>query len=374
MKPYPVGILLAMSLILTACSSQQVVTPTIIPTATATAFPVATATAITTPTVNPSATATVELPISPTGSAYLTEALDIMQNNSLHRYSIDWEAFRTSTFLRAQHAQTTADTYDAIRYALYQLGDHHSFFRTPEEVAQVEQLTMSDFPLPRAKLLLDKLGFIAIPGFGSGNLQEDAKYATHIQQLIRDLDTQEPCGWIVDLRENTGGDTFPMLAGLGPVLGKGELGAFIDADGHKEIWSYQNGEALLAGVALTKVNEPVYKLRVASPPVAVLTGVNTGSAGESVVVAFRGRPKTRSFGLYTYGVPTGNRGFPLSDGAMIALTTVFFADRTGQVYGDRIYPDELVDEARKYTMIMDEAIPQPAIDWLMSQPECIAQK
>jgi len=55
-------------------------------------------------------------------------------------------------------------------------------------------------------------------------------------------------------------------------------------------------------------------------------------------------------------------------------TTSVYADRTGQTYGDRIYPDELVDDVREFTSIMDEAIPQPAIDWLMSQPACAAQK
>jgi hypothetical protein len=41
------------------------------------------------------------------------------------------------------------------------------------------------------------------------------------------------------------------------------------------------------------------------------------------------------------------------------------------MYADRIYPNEMVDDVRKFTFIIDEAIPQPAIDWLMSQPACL---
>jgi hypothetical protein len=37
------------------------------------------------------------------------------------------------------------------------------------------------------------------------------------------------------------------------------------------------------------------------------------------------------------------------------------------MYGDRIYPDELVDNVQKFTVIMDEDVPQPAIDRLCSQ-------
>jgi carboxyl-terminal processing protease len=223
-------------------------------------------------------------------------------------------------------------------------------------------------------LLLGKLGFIAIEGFASVMPEEQAKYATAVQQLIRDLDAQDPCGWIVDLREDTGGNMWPMLAGLGPILGDGKAGAFVDPDGYEEDWSYQDGQALEGDQVAVKVNGPAYELKAASPPVAVLTGVNTVSAGEAIVVAFRGRPHTCSFGLYTTGLSTANGGFPLSDGAWIILTTSVYADRTGQTYGDRIYPDELVDDVRKFTFIMDEAIPQPAIDWLMSQPACTAQK
>ena len=63
----------------------------------------------------------------------------------------------------------------------------------------------------------------------------------------------------------------------------------------------------------------------------------------------------------------------MSDGAWIVLTVAVLADRTGQTYGDRIYPDELVEDVRSFTIILKEAIPQPAIDWLMSQPVCMAQ-
>ena len=100
-----------------------------------------------TPTPVPSATVTPELlPISDEASAYLEQALDIMQRNSLHRHTIDWELLRKSTFDVAQHAQTPAETYGAIRYALVRLGDHHSHFNTPIRVVEVEQSTASDSP------------------------------------------------------------------------------------------------------------------------------------------------------------------------------------------------------------------------------------
>ena len=307
------------------------------------------------------------LPITAEASAYLNEALDIMQNNSLYRESIDWDALRQATFDVAKHAQTPADTYGAIRFALVRLGDHHSSFYTPNEFEQTAQMTASDNPAPRGKLLLEKIGFIAIEEFwGSGRNE----YATQAQQVIRDLDAQDPCGWIVDLRENNGGSMWPMLAGIGPILGEGDVGAFIDSYGNEQVWSYQNGQAILDGHINVQVIGQAYTLKASAPLVAVLTGVNTASSGEAIVIAFRGRPNTRSFGTDTAGLTSDNKPFGLSDGAVIILTDSVEADRTGQVYQGPIPPDEIVDDVRQFTFLMDEAIPQPAIDWLMSQPAC----
>ena len=171
---------------LTACGGSPTPALNTAPTETATVKVIATQT--------PAASATIALEISPAASAYLEAALDIIQNNSLHRQSVDWEALRASAFQRAQHAQTAADTYGAIRYALSVGGDQHSFFITPDAAAQQQQTTASNSPAPRGKLLLGQLGFIAIAGFGSVDPEEEAKYATLVQQLISDLDAQEPCG------------------------------------------------------------------------------------------------------------------------------------------------------------------------------------
>jgi hypothetical protein len=66
---------------------------------------------------------------------------------------------------------------------------------------------------------------------------------------------------------------------------------------------------------------------------------------------------------------TANQGFLLSDGATLNLTVSTFADRSGEVYGGAIIPDEVVvgpDTA--------DDIPQEAIDWLLSQPGCMEEE
>ena len=58
--------------------------------------------------------------------AYLNRALDLMQTQALRRNTVDWPKTRAAAIAMAAHADSTVGTYDAIRFALASLGDHHS--------------------------------------------------------------------------------------------------------------------------------------------------------------------------------------------------------------------------------------------------------
>ena len=134
---------------------------------------------------------------------------------------------------------------------------------------------------------------------------------------------------------------WPMLAGVGPVLGEGTAGHFIDAAGAASVWAYRDGMSWLAGVPLERADAP-YRLRRESPRVAVLQDAGTASSGEAIVIAFRQRPDTRFFGTPTCGLSTANQSFPMSDGAILGLTVSVMADRTRVPYGAQVVPDEVV--------------------------------
>ena len=157
---------------------------------------------------------------------------------------------------------------------------------------------------------------------------------------------------------------WSMLAGVGPILGEGNVGSFVDARGQRSTWAYRNGQALLDGVPQAQVDGQAYQLQHALPPVALLTDKLTASSGEAIVVAFRGRPNTRSFGAPTGGVPTANEGKQLSDGAILWLTVAWDADRTGRIYDDRIVPDEPVVDNWSVHGTDQDPVLQAALIWL----------
>ncbi|MGH3550236.1 MAG: S41 family peptidase, partial [Pseudonocardiaceae bacterium] len=73
---------------------------------------------------------------------------------------------------------------------------------------------------------------------------------------------------------------------------------------------------------------------------AVLVDQHTASAAEGVLVACRGRPNTRSFGLPTAGVPTGNAPQRLADGSVLLIATSAAVDRRGRSYLTALAPDK----------------------------------
>lgn len=242
--------------------------------------------------------------IAPEARTYLLSALDTMERHSLVRDEVDWPKLRRDALGRAEGATEPAGTYEAIEQALRELGDGHSTFLTPEEAEQAEDGAPDDQVLPEARRLAEGLGRLTLPPIRSDTAA--GPYLRAARAAVREVDRAGACGWVVDLRTNTGGDMWTPLASAGPILGDGEVGAFVEADGTRTPWTIENGTPRQYADRWGS-GEPPARPR---PPVAVLTGPRTASAGEAVAIAFRGRPDTRTFGEPTFGVPTANTPYP----------------------------------------------------------------
>lgn len=310
--------------------------------------------------------------LSSEARTYLTVALDDMQRYALHRKTINWITLRQQAFEVANGAITPAETYLAISEALDALGDHHSFLLTPYDATQQNSADLTPDQEPTGYDLTADIGYLDLPHFEASQ-QAASRYIQLAQEAIRTADQAETCGWIIDLRDNGGGNMWPMLVGVGPILGDGVVGSFVFPDGGKKPWDYSDGQAQLDGGTVIGILHP-YVLKRPAPPVAVLTNQDTASPGEAIVVAFRGRPSTRSFGEPTAGIPTDNEAFRLRDGAELVLTVVVDADRTGRTYELAIVPDQLVptnvsqESAQKGTAT-DSGV-QAALAWLQEQVGC----
>lgn len=235
---------------------------------------------------------------------------------------------------------------------------------------QLHASTVDSDILPTGFRLSANIRYLALAGSTTAHQDEIHLYTDRAQGLIQTIDSTATCGWIVDLRIDFGGGDPPMMAGVGPILGDGQSGAFVAPDQANQPWSYQNGQFVVAGSVRESATHP-YVLKHPNPPVAVLTDQVTASAGEVVLIAFRGRPNSRTFGLPSAGYPTANGGMDMSDGARIVLTTAQEADRTGHVYPEApIAPDQTVTPDWTRFGTAGDPVIVAAQQWLQSQAAC----
>lgn len=292
--------------------------------------------------------------MSAAARSYFTQLLDVMQANSVNRKTIDWPAFRQTATGVDSGEQTIADLYPRIRGALSLLNDHHSVYVGPDStVIRSPALPVCGDPTPPAVHVPDDIGYVKVGTFiGTDG---DTAFAQATQDTIRAADRGNLAGWIVDLRNNGGGNMWPMVAGLGPILGDGTAGGFIDPDGVSTWWGYRDNASIYEGSPLVTVTNP-YRLLKANPRVAVLINCWVASSGEALVIGFRERGNTRSFGTATYGLSTSNDEFPLTGGGTLVLCTSTMTDRTGRIYGKAVPPDEEIGDPAEMV--------RRAIEWL----------
>ena len=145
----------------------------------------------------------------------------------------------------------------------------------------------------------------------------------------------------MDLRGNPGGNIWPMLAGVAPLLTDGHVMSF-DSTSHSEAVTVNRDQVMLDGKQVAHAPDTIPKSGL---PVAVLLSRSTASSAEGVAIAFVGQPGTRSFGQPSAGLSTANTPIRLRDGAVVNLTNAVDVDRTGKRYGVPVIPDVQSNQA-----------------------------
>ncbi len=295
---------------------------------------------------------------------YIAAACDTIKMHSLFRDSLDIAKLKDVALSIANDAQTYQDCHLAVNYLLESIrvfGDNHSFFMNAIEIANWEsegsQVSKIEFPTFD---IIDRFGYILVPAFHGGNESQILDFADSLQRGIEFLTDANIAGWIVDLRQNTGGNMAPMVAGLGPLFDSERLGALIDVNGHPDSWYYKNGQYYWdrdTGFSVSKHVKLTTQL-----PIAVLTSAQTGSSGEAVLVSFIGNSKTKIFGQPTWGLTTGNGNFRLKDSSEIFLASTIYSDRNGKTYHGRIYPDFIIEDNASSP---NDAVIEAAMKWIL---------
>ena len=334
-----------------------------------------------------------DFPLAPSAPAsevdyreYVEVALDALETYHWNAENVDWAAVRSRALDGLDDETTAGQAHQGIIAAIQTFDTFNTAFLRPGDVPPSGGATGST-QLPEG----DRIGEVAVIALpASTGSQPDAlrEYLRTARAEMEAADGPEPaCGWIVDVRV-AGGASGPLFSAVGGLLGEGRVITFdsavsdwwvnVDAAGTVSFGSEGRTSEVLdspmfaAATAAAEqeqtaweavlASEPPYRTAAGDPPVVVLTSSATSSAGEQLVVAFQGRPLTRTVGSVTAGSPQSQLALRMVDGALLRMPTATPLDRAGTHYRGNVIPDEIVADR--------EVAVDAAVEWLESQPGC----
>lgn len=222
----------------------------------------------------------------------------------------------------------------------------HSFVMDEKEKGPMSKYTGNKMP----KFFWDdkrKIGRICFYSFAGSNSDEIYKLVNTVQSHIQNWLELGIKGIIIDLSKFQGGNMWPPISSLIPLLKNSTLLSF----GHKRTFK-NNPKGWINldkdGHRVIGRHIPIKPLRV---PTAVIIGPNTASSGEFIALVFAGRSKT--FGQRTAGFLSVNSNFDLGHNFAAAITVELPTDATGKFHTDEyLEPDvkttKPVSDAKKW--------------------------
>ena len=255
---------------------------------------------------------------------YVRTGVIVMNKFGLFAEGPQWDS--TKAELRAAKPETMDEAQALVRSAVKVAGGKHSFLYYADDVKSDRA---AEWEMPAVSITDDGIAQIKLPAF-SGDKESAEEYARTVLQAVPDDIT----GAIIDLRGNTGGNMYPMIASVHRFISSG--------DDMLRFRSRKRTNYIVLSFVVRSVG--VEQMAHIDCPVALLTDGDTASSGEATLICFRGQENARSFGSPTAGYASANSSFPMPDGSMLVLTTGCDVARTGEVFcDDPIEPDAITE-------------------------------
>jgi C-terminal processing protease CtpA/Prc len=272
-----------------------------------------------------------------------------MQKYYYKKDSVEWDTLIKAARARVENSTSCNEANQTVKWCFQQMKEQHSFIMAPAKAkvyngninSKNEPPSLEKLAGPMVHEQIEKnIAYLSVPWIASADEKICTAYADSLQNIIRYYDNLGIDKWIIDLRKNSGGNCWPMLAGLGPLIGNGVHGYFVSAQ-EKVAFSYADGSAMQGKHVRCTATDP-YKTSDRKKQIVLLVSPGTCSAGEIVAIAFKGKKDVYLYGEPTAGLTTANATYKLSDGSLLVLTVGKEADRNGKICEGRIWPDKWI--------------------------------
>lgn len=270
---------------------------------------------------------------SPAG--YVRHCLRLMNQRGLYSDTEVWKATNDSVLRLSKNIETYEEAHAVIKDIVNVAGGKHSFLKPPIEDTSSYEEHMPEILFPEDSILC-----ICLPAH-AGVVVSDSAYVNTVLTALKECSNSVK-GVVVDLRENHGGNMYPMIAAVSPLIRDGIVLKFKSTGKHVRVEPIS-----LDFVLKSQHVSSDFTFKISdSIPIAIMTDEMTASSGEAALLTFRGMENVRTFGTPTAGYASANTSYVLSDGYTLVLTVGKEVARTGEVFcDDPIEPDVFTEQA-----------------------------
>ncbi|MEM8765039.1 MAG: S41 family peptidase [Bacteroidota bacterium] len=313
-----------------------------------------------------------QLSVKDSIKTFYAQLFEELKGNYLHTKKVDWEGIESYIMKEAAKSATLEESLEhSVKLFDTIQGDHLLLFSEKNWYASTlgKPITAEQFNQSladaynnnkpfEAKVIEQHYGYVLIPGMllKDATREELDEAAQKIYDAIVEIDKSNDIkGWIIDLRLNIGGNSNVMLTGLYHLLGNSTTHLVLDVDKNVKTLTSLNEGIMYKNHKETIAVKPNVKPRPVVP-VALISGILTNSAGEFVILGFRGRKNTIVIGEESHGSTTANDLYDMPFGIKAAITESYGTDRSAK-FTKTIIPDiEVVKETNFEDLLKDKNI------------------
>lgn len=315
------------------------------------------------------------LEIADSVKIYLDKSLGIIESTSHNSDNINWNQLREDLYYKARGSKTLEDLLPLYPYIFEQIDDHQGTFihknisyswkkKSGIKVNATLKNAIKKYTKVRSQKMGEDIGYILIPGNDDLDSKQTDRLISEIKNAVGRINAPELKAWIIDLRVNTGGNVYAMMAGLTELIGEGRVGGFMNPARHDHSeWLIKDGAFYVDSINVSKVKYEGYPFRK-NLPVAILLSGSTASAGEMTAINFIGRPNSILIGESTAGFANNNLEFKLDEFSSLNLAVEYASDRNGIIYPKGIVPDIKVSNGDNFEILSHDEKIKKAISWL----------
>ena len=288
------------------------------------------------------------IPIQPKAWVRMSRLIVKMKDLYYRTEEVNWDDLRMHT----KAAMAAPGDFDPVPGALTYVknnlpGSKHTFLVTKEQRASGAEAIFKEKGtagvLPSCSAVGQGTWKLVLPATSTLAHKLKTAYVRAANQCL--LSQPSRTKWILDLRDNGGGDSGLTISAIAPLFTAGLL--FTWVNGQKEevqVFITNDSVKMRDKQGFHQVSADASHVGVrANAHVIAWIGPGCGSACEATAVALLGRPKTRLVGQTTAGYATGNETIFVNKEYDLALTAGRMKDKFGRLIGDSVEPQVFND-------------------------------